>query len=50
MAKIKKYKIARRLGSGVYEKTQGQKFSVDVNKVNKTEKKNIEEECLMCSA
>lgn len=26
MAKIKKYKIARRLGSGVYEKTQSQKF------------------------
>ncbi len=26
MARIKKYKIARRLGSGVYEKTQSQKF------------------------
>jgi small subunit ribosomal protein S4 len=26
MAKIKKYKIARRLGAGVYEKTQSQKF------------------------
>lgn len=26
MSKIKKYKIARRLGAGVYEKTQSQKF------------------------
>ncbi len=26
MARIKKYKIARRLGAGVYEKTQSQKF------------------------
>jgi small subunit ribosomal protein S4 len=26
MAKIKKYKVARRLGAGVYEKTQTQKF------------------------
>ncbi|MCA9352562.1 30S ribosomal protein S4 [Patescibacteria group bacterium] len=32
MAKIKKYKIARRLGSGVYEKTQGQKFMLSEQK------------------
>ena len=28
MGRIKKYKIARRLGSGVYEKTQTQKFAL----------------------
>ena len=32
MAKIKKYKIARRLGSGVYEKTQSQKFMLSEQK------------------
>lgn len=32
MAKIKKYKIARRLGAGVYEKTQGQKFMLSEQK------------------
>ena len=35
MAKIKKYKIARRLGSGVYEKTQGQKFMLSEQKRSK---------------
>lgn len=30
--KIKKYKIARRLGSGVYEKTQSQKFMLSEQK------------------
>lgn len=32
MAKIKKYKIARRLGAGVYEKTQSQKFMLSEQK------------------
>ncbi len=32
MARIKKYKIARRLGSGVYEKTQSQKFMLSEQK------------------
>lgn len=32
MAKIKKYKIARRLGAGVYEKTQTQKFMLSEQK------------------
>lgn len=32
MAKIKKYKIARRLGAGVYEKTQSQKFMLGEQK------------------
>ena len=35
MAKIKKYKIARRLGSGVYEKTQSQKFMLSEQKRSK---------------
>ncbi|MCA9351287.1 30S ribosomal protein S4 [Patescibacteria group bacterium] len=35
MAKIKKYKIARRLGAGVYEKTQGQKFMLAEQKRSK---------------
>ena len=35
MAKIKKYKIARRLGAGVYEKTQGQKFMLSEQKRSK---------------
>lgn len=36
MAKIKKYKIARRLGSGVYEKTQSQKFMLHEQKRSKS--------------
>ena len=32
MARIKKYKIARRLGAGVYDKTQGQKFMLSEQK------------------
>jgi small subunit ribosomal protein S4 len=32
MASIKKYKIARRLGAGVYEKTQSQKFMLSEQK------------------
>lgn len=36
MAKIKKYKIARRLGSGVYEKTQSQKFMLSEQKRSKS--------------
>lgn len=32
MSNIKKYKIARRLGSGVYEKTQSQKFMLSEQK------------------
>lgn len=32
MAKIKKYKIARRLGAAVYEKTQSQKFMLSEQK------------------
>lgn len=35
MAKIKKYKIARRLGAGVYEKTQSQKFMLSEQKRSK---------------
>lgn len=35
MAKIKKYKIARRLGAGVYEKTQTQKFLLSEQKRSK---------------
>ncbi len=35
MSKIKKYKIARRLGSGVYEKTQSQKFMLSEQKRSK---------------
>ena len=35
MSKIKKYKIARRLGSGVFEKTQTQKFSLSEQKRSK---------------
>jgi len=35
MAKIKKYKIARRLGAGVFEKTQGQKFMLSEQKRSK---------------
>jgi small subunit ribosomal protein S4 len=35
MAKIKKYKIARRLGAGVYEKTQSQKFMLSEQKRRK---------------
>ncbi|MCD5389956.1 MAG: 30S ribosomal protein S4 [Candidatus Pacebacteria bacterium] len=36
MAKIKKYKIARRLGSSVYEKTQSQKFMLAEQKRRKS--------------
>jgi small subunit ribosomal protein S4 len=36
MAKIKKYKIARRLGAAVYEKTQGQKFMLSEQKRSKS--------------
>lgn len=36
MAKIKKYKIARRLGAGVYEKTQSQKFMLREQKRSKS--------------
>ena len=36
MSKIKKYKIARRLGSGVYEKTQGQKFMLSEQQRSKS--------------
>lgn len=36
MAKIKKYKIARRLGAGVYEKTQSQKFMLSEQKRSKS--------------
>jgi len=32
MARIKKYKIARRLGAGVYDKTQSQKFMLSEQK------------------
>ncbi len=35
MAKIKKYKIARRLGAAVYEKTQSQKFMLSEQKRSK---------------
>jgi len=35
MSKIKKYKIARRLGAGVYEKTQSQKFMLSEQKRRK---------------
>jgi len=35
MAKIKKYKVARRLGSGVYEKTQSQKFMLSEQRKSK---------------
>jgi len=36
MAKIKKYKIARRLGSAVFEKTQSQKFILSEQKRSKS--------------
>lgn len=35
MARIKKYKIARRLGAGVFEKTQSQKFMLSEQKRSK---------------
>lgn len=35
MSRIKKYKIARRLGAGVYEKTQSQKFMLSEQKRSK---------------
>lgn len=35
MSKIKKYKIARRLGAGVYEKTQSQKFMLSEQRRSK---------------
>lgn len=49
------YSWRQGLKTGIYylrslAKTQGQKFSVDIDKVQKNENQQVEEECLACSA
>ena len=49
------YSWRQGLKTGIYylrslAKTQGQKFSVDIDKVEKTQNREVEEECIACSA